>query len=310
MKKLLLIINPCAGKMNVKSELFGITQSFCEAGWLVTTKITVSRGEATDISREASGNEEYDLIVCCGGDGTLNEVINGLLQSGKSTPVGYIPAGSTNDFASSMKIPTDLVKAAKSIAGAEKSIHLDVGRFNADRVFTYIASFGAFTATSYNVPQNLKNAMGHFAYVLGGIMDLGSIKPYHVELHSDGGDCVGDYVFGAISNSSSVGKIIKLNNEQVSLNDGKFEVLMVKNPTNPALLQKVLWGLLNRNFSDKEVFEFFQASEIKMSLPETVNWTLDGEFEKGSGEVVIENLHSAITLRYTPDKAVPIISEE
>ena len=298
MKKILLILNPTSGKLTSRTALFDITQIFCEAGWLVTTRITLAAGQAAEISFEAEKSGEYDLIVCCGGDGTLNEVINGVIRSGGSTPIGYIPAGSTNDFASSMKIPTDLLLAAKNITECNHTVEIDAGNFNNDRIFTYIASFGAFTSTSYSVPQNIKNTMGHFAYVLAGIKDVTAIKPYPVTVQANGETYSGEYIFGAVCNSFSVGGIIKLDTETVSLNDGKFEVLLVKQPKNAVQLQKILWGLINNNFTDKEVFDLFKASKIELSLPDSVDWSLDGEHEKGAEKVVIENLPSAVKLWY------------
>ena len=301
MKKLLLILNPRAGKMESKSALFDIISIFCKYGWLVTTHITAASGEATQVSGEAAKSGEYNIIVCCGGDGTLNEVINGVVMSGTQIPIGYIPAGSTNDFASSTKIPTDLLKAATAIARCEKVTGLDAGLFNGEHFFSYIASFGAFTATSYSVPQSMKNTLGHFAYVVAGIKDFLAIKPYKVGVRTNDETFEGEYIFGAVSNSFSVGGIIKLKNQTVSLNDGVFEVLFIKQPKNPIHIQKILWGLLNTDFSDTEVFKFIKTSKILLHMPENVAWTLDGEFAKGSENVVIETLPSAIKLWYDPE---------
>lgn len=301
MKKMLLIINPKSGKLLVQAALFGITEVFCMAEYLVTTRFTLAPGDAEKMAREGAVEGQYDLIVCCGGDGTLNGVLSGVAKSGKKVPIGFIPAGSTNDFANSMKMPTEPILAAESIVKTEEPVRLDIGRFNGERYFSYIASFGAFTATSYNVPQDMKNALGHFAYVLGGIKDLTTIKPYHIEAFSDDRDFEGDYIFGAVCNSYSVGGVIKLSGNGVNLNDGLFEVLFVKQPKNPVQLNKILWGLINTDFSDEEVFEFFRASKIAFKMPEDVNWTLDGEFEKGTDTVVIENMNSAIEIMYTAD---------
>ena len=240
-------------------------------------------------------------MVCCGGDGTLNEVINGILLSGKTLPVGYLPAGSTNDFANSMKMPTDLIRGAAGICKTEEPVELDVGRFNGKRFFTYIASFGAFTSTSYTVPQSIKNSLGHFAYVLAGIKDVTSIKPYSVSGFTKDRTFEGDYIFGAVSNSFSVGGVIKLDRTVVNLSDGQFEVLFVKQPKNPAQLNKILWGLINTDFSDGEVFEFFKTDKITLKMPSDANWTLDGEFEGGQSTVEIENIPSAIHLWYQPE---------
>ena len=296
MKKMLLVINPRSGKMAVKGHLLELLQIFRENDWLTTVLITKAKGEASEITYNAEKSGEYDAIVCCGGDGTLSEVINGVVRSGGETPVGYIPAGSTNDFAISTKIPTDLYEAARYIGKGEKTVSLDAGKFNKDRVFNYIASFGAFTATSYNVPQNIKNSLGHFAYLLAGIKDIASVKPYKVSVTTEEKTCEGDYIFGAVCNSFSVGGIIKLTNKDISLNDGKFEVLLVKMPKNPVEVNKILWGFINMDFSDEDVFEFFKAEKVEFTMPEGVDWSLDGEFEKGSEDVLIENINSAFKL--------------
>ena len=301
MKKLLLIINPKSGKLLVQAALFSIIEVFCRADFLVTTRFTFAPGDAEKIAFEAGQKGEYDLIVCSGGDGTLNGVLSGIVKSGKKKPVGFIPAGSTNDFANSMKMPTEPILAAESIVNTESPVCLDIGKFNGERYFSYIASFGAFTATSYTVPQDMKNALGHFAYVLGGIKDVTAIKPYHIEAFSDDRNFEGDYIFGAVCNSFSVGGVIKFTASDINLNDGLFEVLFVKQPKNASQLNKMLWGFINTDFSDSEVFEFFKTSKIALKMPEGVNWTLDGEFEKGETSIVIENIKSAIEIMYTAE---------
>ncbi len=300
MKKLLLIVNPRSGRLAARPALFDIINIFCHANFLVTTRITTDRGDATLMARQAAETMEYDLVVCCGGDGTLNEVISGILSSGKKLPVGYIPTGTTNDFAGSMKIPTDPILAASCIAHAEKPLEIDIGRWCQSRYFTYIASFGAFTSTSYSVPQSIKNSLGHFAYVLAGIKDVTAIKPYPVKGISKEKNLEDDYIFGAVSNSFSVGGIIKLDTSTVNLCDGMFEALFVKQPKNAAQINKILWGLINTDFSDEEVFDFFKTDRIKLSMPPETNWTLDGEFAQGCDSVEIENISSAIQLWYKP----------
>lgn len=301
MKKLLLIVNPISGKLIVQPALLNIIEEFCRGDFLVTTRITACSGDATEWAHQAAQNGEYDLVVCCGGDGTLNEVLSGIVKSGRNVPVGYIPTGSTNDFASSMKIPTEPILAAQSIVQAQTPVCLDIGKFNSDRYFSYIASFGAFTATSYSVPQNVKNSLGHFAYVLAGIKDATSIKPYPVKAVCPQHTCEGDYIFGAVSNSLSVGGVIKLDSKTVNLCDGVFEVLFVKQPQNPIQLNKILWGLINTDFSDSEVFDFFKTEKITLNMPKEADWSLDGEFAKGCDTVKIENIHSAIRLLYNPE---------
>ncbi len=296
MKKALVIVNPKAGKMSIHTGMFDIINLLCENDILPTVYFTKAAGDATEITKKALKKEEYDLFVCCGGDGTLNEVVSGVICSGKNIPIGYIPAGSTNDFAQSLKIPTELFSAAQSVALAEKALQIDAGLFCEDRVFSYIASFGAFTATSYSVPQNIKNTLGHFAYILAGIKDLAQIKPYFITLSSEEKECSGNYIFGACSNSFSLGGIIRLSSKMVNLNDGKFEVLLVKQPQNAIQMNKILWGLINTDFSDTEVFEFFKTSKVSLSMPKAVNWSLDGEFAKGQEKVEIKAIPHAINL--------------
>lgn len=295
MKKALIIMNPKAGKMTAKNLMFDILNAFSKEDYLTSVYLTKAPGEATKVAKSGAG--KYDLIVCCGGDGTLNEVVSGIISSGKDVSLGYIPAGSTNDFASSMKIPTDPVKAATKIVKAKEDVMVDAGSFCGERFFTYIASFGAFTSAAYSVPQNIKNSLGHFAYVLEGIKDLASIKPYPVEATINDRVFKNEYIFGAVSNSFSVGGIVKLGEDMVSLNDGQFEVLFVKQPQSPAQMNKILWGLINTDFSDTDVFDFFKTDALTLKMPKEVNWTLDGEYEKGREMVEIKVLPSEIKLR-------------
>ena len=224
MKKLLFIVNPRAGKTKSRAPLFDAVAQFSRAGYLVRVYITEAGGQARDITARWGG--QYDMVVCAGGDGTLNETITGLLSAGADTPIGYIPAGSTNDFASSLKLPTNILKAAQTIVEGEP-VSYDVGRFG-NRYFSYVASFGAFTRSSYATPQNVKNALGHTAYVLSGITELSQIRNEHVKMEIDGQTVEGDFLFGAICNSTSVGGILTLDPKQVDMGDGLFEILLVE----------------------------------------------------------------------------------
>ena len=288
LKKLLLIVNPVAGKKRLRPMLLDVIGIFARGGYATTVMVTGRRGEASEFAAEGSN---FDLIVCCGGDGTLNEVISGMLDHRVTIPLGYIPCGSTNDFATSMGIPMDVKKAAASIANG-LPLPLDVGRFG-DRHFTYVASFGAFTATSYTTAQDVKNILGHAAYVLEGIKDLQSIKPYRLQFVS--GDTVyeDDYVFGAIANSTSFGGIVRLKDELVSLNDGFFEVLLVKMPKTIADLNAIINALTTSNF-DNKCFAFFKASKLRISSAEPIAWSLDGEYMRTEGVVDMANLHGAV----------------
>lgn len=292
MKKVLVILNSHAGKMKSRNGLYNIVDALCADGWRVTVQTTQYRGHASELAA-SSASDGYELIVCCGGDGTLNEVINGLMSTGSPVPLGYVPAGSTNDFASSMGIPLDIKKAVRNIIES-RPVPIDIGQFN-DRYFSYIASFGAFTATSYSTPQNVKNNLGHFAYLLEGIKDLGSLTKYRMTLKTE--DLVEDeeYIFGAVSNSTSVGGVVKLDSDIVDMRDGLFEVVMIKFPKNVIDLNKIVNGIIASDYSS-EVFTFLKTSHIEFEMEKIVPWTLDGEFEKGAAHIVIDNRHEAVNL--------------
>lgn len=293
MKKAFVILNPKAGKTRSKTMLFDIVKELCENEYLVTSAITLYGGHAKDLAEKAA-KDGYDLIVVSGGDGTLKEVTEGVVKSGKKTPIGYVPSGSTNDFAISTGISSNTKKAMQDIIEGSNYL-MDIGKFS-DKYFNYVASFGAFTSVSYKTPQASKNALGHLAYVIEGIKDIGSITPYHVKFETNGKVYEGDYSFGAIGNSTSIGGLIKIKEELVSMSDGIFEVLLIKQPQNPVELSVVLHGLTFSDFSDP-MFEFFKASKIKITTDEDFDWTLDGEFEKGKKEIEVSNENKAYILR-------------
>ena len=291
LKKLLLIVNPVAGTMKAKNSLFTITNIFCKADYLVTTQITKYRGHACDIAKNHA--HEYDLVVCCGGDGTLNEVISGILKSGKRTPIGYIPSGSTNDFASTMGLVSEPAKAATMIVEG-KTHDIDIGLFG-ETYFSYIASFGAFTAASYSTSQEMKNAIGHMAYIFEGIKELPTIHPYHIKITTADGIHEGDYVFGSITNSTSVAGIVKLKSDIVDLCDGSFEVILVKSPKTIANLNKIIYSISTSDFNN-DMFEFFKASSLTIDTDAPMSWTLDGEHMPDIKEISIQNLHGVVSL--------------
>lgn len=292
MKNMLFIINPYSGKMRIKPVLLDVLHLFNEAGFSTRVQTTLSRGHATDIA--ANAPEDVDLIVVSGGDGTLNEVLTGLLKSGKKLPVGYIPAGSTNDFASTFGFSTDPKVAARGIIDGSE-FDIDVGLFDNERYFSYIASFGVFTAASYNTPQSFKNTFGHLAYVLEGIKDMTKITPYNVKLETDSGVIEGRYIFGSVTNTTSVGGIVKFNSDIVKMNDGLFEIILVKNPANINDLNKIVTGCITSNFNDS-AFEFIKSKKVKMTFETDMDWSLDGEHQKTGSEVVIENIKTAATI--------------
>ncbi len=291
--KIMVIINPRAGKMKSKTALFDITETFCLAGHDPVVQITSKKEDGIRLAKKAVA-EEYDLVVCCGGDGTLNEVVSGIITSGGKIPVGYIPSGSTNDFAKTLGLHTVPKRAAEAIVKGSPTF-IDAGEFGDDRFFTYIASFGIFTAASYNTQQSTKNVMGHLAYVLEGIRDIGVVKPYYVKVTANGKVYEGEYIFGGITNSTSVGGIVRLEKRLVDLNDGLFEVVLVKNPKDVSELGRILIGIANSDLSDS-MFEFFKSSEITVETDEEFSWALDGEEASPGKKVTIKNVKGAIEL--------------
>ena len=291
MRKLLFLVNPNAGQRRVNKSLADIIGIFNEGGYEVTVFLTTGPGIGTKIVQERA--RDYDLVVCAGGDGTLNETITGVLRAGSDCPVGYIPCGSTNDFASTLKLSMDVTQAAKDIM-AGVPVEYDVGRWG-DRYFVYIASFGAFTRVSYTTPQNLKNALGHLAYVLSGIQELPQIRNIPMALELDGQVLDGEYLFGAVSNSTSVGGVFTLDASQVDLRDGKFEVFLVRMPRDMAELTQCAAALQNHTY-DCAAVTFRSASRLRVHQDPALLWTLDGERAEGADVVEIENLHRAIRL--------------
>ena len=293
--RLLLIINPVSGKLKARASMFDIIGQLAAAGFETTVALTEYRGHARELAAGAAA-AGYVRIVCCGGDGTLNEVISGVISSGTAMPIGYIPAGSTNDFAASLGIPTADLAAAAAAAAGDGSITLDIGRFGSDRYFTYIASFGAFTAASYSAPQNVKNNMGYMAYVIEGIKEFFRRKP--IKVSCDNGEQIyrGDYVFGGVTNSMSVGGLVKLKGDVVKLDDGLFEVVLIKRPKNVDEFNQIVQALLTSNLNCKMI-DFFRASSVRFKLPADTPWTLDGERAECGGKVEISVIHNAIKLK-------------
>ena len=292
MKKLLFVLNPCAGMRKASKVLADILSEFNRADYDVHTYVTAGQGDATDaVERMASG---MDLVVCCGGDGTFNETVTGLMRAGLQIPIGYIPAGSTNDFATSLHLPADPVEAARQIVEGRPRLY-DAGRFG-KRYFSYVASFGAFTKVSYSTPQSVKNLLGHVAYLLEGMQEISQIRKQHVKLTLDGTDVLEeDYLFGAICNSTSVGGIMTLDPNQVDLTDGKFEVLLIRAPRNLQEISECLLAVQKQQYNSA-MMTFRTASSITVEADPEMPWTLDGEKEEGHEKVEIRNLHKAIQI--------------
>lgn len=300
-KKALFIINPHSGKGLIKNHLLSIIDIFVKAGYEVTAYTTQGRGDAVRMVRER--DKCYDLVVCSGGDGTLDEIVTGMIQSGFKTPIGYIPAGSTNDFANSLKLPANMKKAAE-IAAAGRPFACDVGIFNKD-VFVYIAAFGIFTEVSYDTPQEMKNMLGYVAYILEGMKHLQNIKSYHMKVVYKGADAdteetvEEDFIFGMVTNSFSVGgfKGITENvaGKSVALNDGLFEVTLIKMPKNPVELNSILAALVSGKI-DTEFICCFKSRELVMESRTETAWTLDGEFGGAHTRVELKNEQKAIEI--------------
>lgn len=291
-KKILFIYNPKSGKAKIRNHLLDIIDVFSHAGYLVTTYPTKFQGDAINAVKERERGV-YDFIVCSGGDGTLDEVVTGMMQCEERLPIGYIPAGSTNDFAKSLGISSNMVEAANGIVEG-KEFACDIGKFN-DDAFVYIAAFGLFTEVSYATEQNLKNALGHTAYILEGVKSLSSIKTYKMKIESDEVNVEGDFIYGMISNSTSVGGFKNITAKDIELDDGKFEVTLVKVPSNLTELNNIGISLITRKF-DSECVQCFKTSYLKIESEEDVSWTLDGEFGGSYKEVVIKNEHKAMQI--------------
>ena len=297
MKKLLFIVNPRSGRTKSRAPLFDAAAAFSKAGYLVNVHMTEGPGDATRVAKELG--EAYDLVVCSGGDGTLNETISGLMPLENRPAVGYLPNGSTNDFAASLHIPASTDQAAAA-ALEGIPVPLDIGAHN-DRFFAYVASFGAFTRTSYSAPQATKNVLGHFAYILGGLGELTSLRPYHCRVTADGEVFEGDYSFGAVCNSTSLGGVMKLNADVVDMTDGLFEVVLFQSPRSPLDLQNLIVAVTSMNY-DQPGIVFRHARTVTVETEEDLPWSLDGEYAPSSPQVEIRNLPGAIRLMLRPEK--------
>ena len=291
-KKLLMIVNPKAGRHKARGPLFDAAAVLSQGGYLLSIHNTTAQPGDAAAAAEAAGGV-YDAVAAVGGDGTLNEVVNGLMRLEHPPLLGYLPKGSTNDFASSLRLPGKPAEAAAAMLSGTPR-RLDVGCWN-DRYFVYVASFGAFTRSSYTASQAAKNALGHFAYILEGIKDLNSLRPYRVRLTADGEVLDGEYLFGAVCNSTSIGGLMKLEEERVVLDDGKFELLLIPNPRTPADLQNLAVALLNQQY-DSEGLVFRHAASIHLETEEKLPWSLDGEYAPSLPAVDIENRCRALEM--------------
>ena len=290
-KTLLMIVNPRAGRNKSRAPLYDAIAAFSDAGYLVRVRRTAAAGDATRIAAEEGKN--YDTVVAVGGDGTLNEVIAGLLQLDEKPYLGYLPQGSTNDFAASLHIPDNPAKAAEAIVRCQPR-DLDLGLWNG-RSFEYVASFGAFARTSYAASQNIKNAFGHLGYLMEGVKDLDTLRPYHVRITADGEVLDGSYLFGAICNSTSIGGLMKLRDEAVDLNDGKFEMLLIPEPKSVIDLQNLIIALVGQQY-DSQGLVFRHVSHLHIETEEDMPWSLDGEYAASCPVIEISNRRCGLTM--------------
>lgn len=293
LKHLLFIYNPTSGTGKIANELSTVLDTFTKAGWLTTVYPTQGKGDAARAAQELG--PQFERVVCAGGDGTLSEVSGGLLGIEAPPPLGYIPFGSTNDCAATLHLPKGTKRATLAAAGAGKPTPIDMGLLN-DRPFVYVAAFGAFTNVAYDTPQDLKKTFGHLAYIFGGIASLPTISPYHIKVEYDGQVLEDDFYFGMVSNSLSIGGIKPPNSDQVVLDDGLFEVTLVKKPLSLADLANGLQALINLSPADGGALIQFQASSLTFTCDRPLPWTIDGEFGGSQPVNVISNRQKALQI--------------
>ena len=292
-KRLLFVLNPQAGKGEIRPKLLPVIERFTAAGYDTTVVPTKQAGELPDTVERLGA--AADLVVCCGGDGTLNETVTGLMRLEQPPPLGYLPTGTSNDFAAGLGIPHDLEAAAEKVVRGTP-FDCDVGLF-CHRYFTYIAAFGAFTDVSYQTPQQTKHWLGHTAYILEGIKRLPGLKSYHVSIQYDGGQCEGDYLFGMISNATSIGGMKLLpETAHVAMNDGEFEVVLIHNPHSLPEAQRVINAVLMHDLSSPLITAFHTAHITLRCTDAEMPWTLDGEYGGAPELVEIQNLRLGLRI--------------
>ena len=290
--KLLFVYNQHSGVGRFKSHLSDILDIMVRVGYEVSVHPTQAVGDATAVT--ASRAADYDLVVCCGGDGTLDETVTGLMESGCKVPLGYIPAGSTNDFAASLKLPKNMKKAAQvAVSGAD--FPCDVGCFG-EKHFIYIAAFGLFTDVSYQTKQELKNVLGHVAYLLEGAKRIGSHPSYRMCVEYNGGVIEDEFMYGMVTNSLSVGGFKGMTGDDVALNDGLFEVMLIRTPRNAVALNEII-AVLTKLRQESDLIYTFNTAELRISPYQAIPWTLDGEYGGEQTRIRLRNLHRALTIR-------------
>ena len=292
-KKLMLVVNPNAGRGGYKSGFAEALRTLDKGGYRTTLYFTSGPGEATELVKHFAPG--FDAVACIGGDGTLSEVISGLVALPSPPPLGYFPMGTTNDVARTLNLPiNDNVSAAMRIING-KPHEFDVGLFGEDKHFAYIAAFGAFTEVSYATPQDQKKWLGHLAYVLQGAQQLNKLEPVHTVVEYDGGVIEADLLYGSMSNSTSVAGIMKLPEQLVCLGDGMSELVLIKNPAKITALPQMLESVLNQRFDNENIL-ILHTTRAKFSFDAPVGWTRDGEDGGQCSQVELSNLPRAVRL--------------
>ena len=294
--KMLFIYNPRAGKAQIRSNLLDIIDIFVKAGYEVTAYPTQAAGDAVKAVKERRAG--YDIVACSGGDGTLDEVVNGMMQCDERVPIGYVPAGSTNDFANSLGIPKNMITAADVVVNG-RDFACDIGSFNHDS-FIYVAAFGLFTDVSYETKQDIKNVLGHAAYLLEGVKRLPAVRSYALKITHDEEVIEGEFLYGMITNSYSVGGFRGITGRDVLLVDGLFEVMLVRRPNNPLDLNNIIRALVDKRVKSEHIYTF-KTSRLAVESEEPLSWTLDGEFGGEHTKAVIENRQKVLRIRVPRD---------
>jgi len=298
-KKLFFIYNPCSGRGQIRTKLFDILKVFSDAGYEITVHPTRENKDAISCVQNLS--EDFDLVVCSGGDGTMDEVVQGMMQREKRIPIGYIPSGTVNDFARSLKIPRNMVNAARMAVNGE-SFPFDIGTFN-NEYFVYIAAFGIFTDVSYSTSQDMKNVLGHMAYLLEGVKRLTNIPSYHIRLTSQELTIEGEFIFGMVTNSKSVGGFKNIIGRKVQFDDGVFEATFIRMPQNPVELQEIIAAIVLKEIDSNYMYSF-RTAKLTIESEVLIPWTLDGEFGGECQSVVIQNHQKALEIRVEGKKII------
>ena len=296
MKKMLFIYNPNSGMGLLKPKLSDVLDIFVKGGYEVTVYPTQKYHDA--VRKMGEYEEQYDLVACSGGDGTLDEVVTGMMKREDKVPIGYIPAGTTNDFASSLHISKNMLEAADTVVNGVP-FACDVGEFNED-YFVYIAAFGLFTDVSYETKQSMKNVLGHLAYILEGTKRIFNIPSYRIKVTHDGETIEDEFIYGMVTNSRSVGGFKGITGKNVVFDDGKFEVTLFKTPRNPMELNEILGALALRKINPKRMYSF-KTNEVHFETEEEIPCTLDGEFGGVHEEVVVKDCQKALEIMVKPE---------